>query len=116
MQRHFTKVGLTLCLILISASAPAASCRAGTAAQAGSDVGYERDRTAASAWSERETNVSSSLQSCLSRIKDVSVSLPQFPSLDGTLSQLENQICDAAVDKVNDNLPDNIDPWKNYAP
>ncbi|ELQ6864013.1 conjugal transfer protein [Salmonella enterica] len=101
-------------LILIPVSVGAATCRAGSAAQAGSDAGYERARTAADAWSQRENDVSSSLQSCLSRIKKISLNIPQFPSLDSLLSQLENQVCDAAVDKVNDRLPGNIDPWKNY--
>lgn len=101
-------------LILIPAYAGAATCRAGSAAQTGSDAGYERARAAADAWSQRENDVSSSLQSCLSRIKKISLNIPQFPSLDSILSQLENQVCDAVVDKVNDRLPGNIDPWKNY--
>ncbi|MCW3282402.1 hypothetical protein N5T16_27150, partial [Escherichia coli] len=54
------------------------------------------------------------LQSCLSRIKDVSITLPQFPSLDKILRDLENQVCDAVVDRVNEHLPGNIDPWKDY--
>ncbi|MDW9200238.1 hypothetical protein SE959_26045 [Escherichia coli] len=37
---------------------------------------------------------------------------PQFPSLDDILSQLENQVCDAVVDKVNEKLPGNIDPGR----
>lgn len=106
---------ILLCgLILIPAYAGAATCRASSAAQAGSDAGYERARAAADAWSQRENDVSSSLQSCLSRIKKISLNIPQFPSLDSILSQLENQVCDAVVDKVNDRLPGNIDPWKNY--
>ena len=66
------------------------------------------------AWSQRENDVASSLQSCLSRIKDISITLPQFPSLDKLLRDLENQVCDAVVDRVNDHLPGNIDPWKDY--
>ncbi|EFI9453238.1 TPA: conjugal transfer protein, partial [Escherichia coli] len=50
----------------------------------------------------------------LSRIKDVSITLPQFPSLDKILRDLENQVCDAVVDRVNEHLPGNIDPWKDY--
>ncbi|HCS2759393.1 TPA: conjugal transfer protein, partial [Shigella flexneri] len=42
------------------------------------------------------------------------VILPQFPSLDKLLRDLENQVCDAVVDRVNDHLPGNIDPWKDY--
>ena len=100
MNMHKSLVAV-LGLILISSTASAATCRAGSAAQAGSNTGYERARAA-------------SLQSCLSRIKKISITLPQFPSLDDILSQLENQVCDAVVDKVNEKLPGNIDPWKDY--
>ncbi|GHM57222.1 conjugal transfer protein [Escherichia coli] len=71
-------------------------------------------RAQPAAWSQRENDVASSLQSCLSRIKDVSITLPQFPSLDKLLRDLENQVCDAVVDRVNEHLPGNIDPWKDY--
>ncbi|HAX5977357.1 TPA: conjugal transfer protein [Escherichia coli] len=113
MNMHKSLVAV-LGLILISSTASAATCRAGSAAQAGSNTGYVRARAAADAWSQRENDVSSSLQSCLSRIKKISINLPQFPSLDDILSQLENQVCDAVVDKVNEKLPGNIDPWKDY--
>lgn len=79
-----------------------------------SKAAWERARTASQAWSQRENDVASSLQSCLSRIKDVSITLPQFPSLDKILRDLENQVCDAVVDRVNEHLPGNIDPWKDY--
>ncbi len=69
MNMHKSLVAVVSGLILISSSAGAATCRAGNAAQAGSDTGYERARAAADAWSQRENDVSSSLQSCLSRIK-----------------------------------------------
>lgn len=100
--------------LLIPASAGAAECRAATAARTGSQAGYERARTAARAWSERENDVASSLQSCLSRIKKVTLTLPQFPNLSELLSQLENEVCNAVVERVNDKLPGNINPWKNY--
>ncbi len=89
MNMHKSLVAV-LGLILISSTASAATCRAGSAAQAGSNTGYERARAAADAWSQRENDVSSSLQSCLSRIKNQHKP-PQFPSLDDILSQLENQ-------------------------
>ncbi|MCV9168317.1 hypothetical protein ODZ43_28255, partial [Escherichia coli] len=101
-------------ITLASPVAGAATCRAGAAAEAGSRAAWERARTASQAWSQRENDVASSLQSCLSRIKDVSITLPQFPSLDKLLRDLENQVCDAVVDRVNEHLPGNIDPWKDY--
>ncbi|NWJ78842.1 conjugal transfer protein [Enterobacter sp. SECR19-1250] len=115
MRYTMLKAGLLSGFVLFSAATTAATtCRAGSAAQAGSQAGYERARTAATAWSQRENNVSSSLQSCLSRIKKITPTIPEFPSLDEVLSKLENEICDAAVDKVNEQIPNNIDPWKNY--
>lgn len=103
-----------LAFLLLSGNAGAAECRAAVAAQAGSQAGYERARTAAQAWSQRENAVASSLQSCLSRIKKTTITLPQFPSLSDLLEKLGNEVCDAVVDRVNDKLPGNIDPWKNY--
>ncbi|MEQ9971327.1 conjugal transfer protein [Pectobacterium carotovorum] len=116
-MRYITlKAGLLFGFVLFSAASIAeTTCRAGSAAQAGSQAGYERSRAAATAWSQRESNVSSSLQSCLSRIKKITVTVPEFPNLSDLLSQLENEICDAAVDKVNQNIPSNIDPWKDYS-
>lgn len=114
MRYQMLKAGLVSGFMLFSAAAAAATCRAGSAAEAGSQAGYERARSAATAWSQRENNVSSSLQSCLSRIKDVKVNLPQFPGLDDIISQMENKVCEAALDKVNEQIPDSIDPWKNY--
>jgi TraL protein len=41
------------------------------------------------------------------------VTLPQFP---GSMKSFrnENKVCEAALDKVNEQIPDNIDPWKNF--
>lgn len=114
MRYQMLKAGLLSGFMLLSTAATAATCRAGSAAEAGSQAGYERARAAATAWEQRESNVSSSLQSCLSRIKKIKVSVPQFPGLEEVLSQMENEICRAALDKVNEQIPDTIDPWKNY--
>lgn len=114
MRYHMLKAGLVSGFMFFSAATAAATCRAGSAAEAGSQAGYERARAAATGWSQRENNVSSSLQSCLSRIKKIKLSVPQFPGLDDVLSQMENEVCQAALDKVNEQIPDTIDPWKNY--
>ena len=106
MNVQMLKAGLLSGVILFSAVTSAATCRSGSAAEKGSQAGYEQAKTAATAWS---------LQPCLSRIKKITVTVPEFPSLESIISQLENEICDAAVDKVNDQLPGNIDPWKNYS-
>jgi len=114
MRYHMLKAALVSGFMIFSTVTVAATCRADSAARAGSQAGYERARTAATAWSQRENNVSSSLQSCLSRIKKIRLSIPQFPGLDDMLSQMENEVCAAALDKINEQIPTTIDPWKNY--
>jgi TraL protein len=99
------------CLPVIS---DAAVCRSGDAAQAGSTAGYEQARKADEAWAERERTVSDQLQSCLSRIRTTSVSLPSFPSLQDILNQVTERVCQAAVDKINSHIPSSIDPWQQY--
>lgn len=116
MRYNMLKAGVVSGFMLFSAASMAATtCRSGSAAQAGSQAGYERARTAATAWSQRENSVSSSLQSCLSSIKGLAITIPEFPNLGDALSKLENDVCKAAVDKVNDQIPGNIDPWQNYS-
>ncbi|TES72597.1 MULTISPECIES: conjugal transfer protein [Pseudomonas syringae group] len=99
------------CLPVISF---AAVCRSGDAAQAGSAAGYEQSRKADEAWAERERTVSDQLQNCLSRIRTTSVSLPSFPSLQDVLDQVTERVCQAAVDKINSQIPSSIDPWQQY--
>lgn len=99
------------CLPVIS---DAAVCRSGDAAQVGSTAGYEQARKADEAWAERERTVSDQLQSCLSRIRTTSVSLPSFPSLQDILNQVTERVCQAAVDKINSHIPSSIDPWQQY--
>jgi TraL protein len=99
------------CLPVIS---DAAVCRSGEAAQAGSEAGYDQARRADEAWAERERTVSDQLQSCISRIRTTSISLPSFPSLQDILNQVTDKICQAAVDKINSQIPSSIDPWQQY--
>lgn len=103
---------LVLCCLPVLTDA--AVCRSGDAAQTGSTAGYEQARKADEAWAERERTVSDQLQSCLSRIRSTSISLPSFPSLQDILNQVTDKICQAAVDKINDQIPSSIDPWQQY--
>ncbi len=91
-----------------------AVCRSGDAAQAGSTAGYEQARRADEAWGKRERTVSDQLQNCLARIRTTRVSLPSFPSLQEILDQVSERICQAAVDKINSQIPSSIDPWQQY--
>jgi TraL protein len=91
----------------------AAICRSGQAASAGSELGYEQAKRAAQVWAERERSVSDELQDCLSRIRTTSISLPTFPSLQDLMNQVADQVCQAAVDRINSHIPSNIDPWQS---
>lgn len=98
----------------VSLSATAATCRAGTAAQAGSEAGYARAKKASDAWAERESQTSAQLQNCLDGINDISISLPNLPNLQDIINQAAEKVCNALTDKVNSYLPDDIDPWSSY--
>ena len=103
----------TICItLLLVASVPAgaASCRAGTAAQTGSESGYERARAAAEAWSQRQNNVSASLGDCLGNIS-TTITAPTFPNLTEVMNQIGQKICKAARDKISDYVPPTLDPW-----
>lgn len=105
---------LMLFTILMSTSifqpAQAATCRAISAAQAGADAGYARDKKAAEAWSQRENQVSSGLQQCLGNIS-TAITVPTFGDLSGILNGIKDKICQAARDKIQDYVPSQIDPW-----
>ncbi|ENZ5477265.1 TPA: hypothetical protein ACPEUG_003803 [Enterobacter hormaechei] len=104
-----TLLSTLICLACIP-FADAASCRAVTAAQAGSQAGYNRAKEAAEAWSQRQNNVSASLGDCLGNIS-TTITAPTFPNLADALNQIGQKICSAARDKINDYVPSTIDPW-----
>lgn len=106
-------VAVILCCT--SFAAGAASCRAGNAAQAGSEAGYNAAKKASDAWSERESQMSDQVQNCLSGIRNISVSLPHLPSLQDIMNQASEKVCSAMNDKLHSYLPDNIDPWQSYS-
>lgn len=100
-------------MFLFLASLPsteAASCRAGVAAQAGSQSGYKRAIDAADAWAQRQNNVSLSLGDCLGTIS-TTITAPTFPNLADLMNQIGQRICRAARDKIQDYVPPTIDPW-----
>ncbi|WP_220467414.1 conjugal transfer protein [Pseudomonas mosselii] len=107
---------LLTALCCLPVTSTAAVCRAGEAAQAGSEVGYEQAKKAAEVWAEREREVSDQLQECLKRIRSTSISLPTFPSLGDIFDQVAERICRAAVDEINSHIPSSIElnPWKQY--
>lgn len=112
------KTSMCAALLVVLCCSPvianAAVCRAGQAAQEGSQAGYEQAKRAADAWGERERTMSDQLQECLSRIRTTSISLPSFPSLQEIMNQVSEKVCQAAMDKINSNIPGSIDPWQQY--
>jgi TraL protein len=114
MFKTSTCAALLVVLCCSPVVANAAVCRAGQAAQEGSQTGYEKAKRAADAWGERERTMSDQLQDCLSRIRTTSISLPSFPSLQDIMNQVSEKVCQAAVDKINSNIPSTIDPWQQY--
>lgn len=112
------KTSMCAALLVVLCCSPvianAAVCRAGQAAQEGSQAGYEQAKRAADAWGERERTMSDQLQECLSRIRTTNISLPSFPSLQDIMNQVSEKVCQAAMDKINSNIPGSIDPWQQY--
>lgn len=112
------KKSMCAALLMVSCCLPvavnAAVCRAGQAAQEGSQAGYDQAKRATEAWAERERTMSDQLQECLSRIRTTSISLPSFPSLQDIMNQVSEKVCQAALDKINSNIPSSIDPWQQY--
>lgn len=103
---------LLTALCCVSVVGNAAVCRSGQAASAGSQAAYEQAKRASDVWAERERSVSDELQECLSRIRTTSISLPSFPSLEDLMNQVADQVCQAAVGKINSHIPSSIDPWQ----
>lgn len=105
-----TLLAVLCCLPVITG----ATCRAGSAAEAGRDQGYSQAKQAAQDWADREHSASDSLQDCLSRIRTTSLVVPDFPNLQDIVDQLAEKVCKAATDKANDYIPDTLDPWGDY--
>lgn len=113
MNKPMLTAMMAVFLCGLSCSAGAASCRSGSAAQAGSDAGYNAAKKANDAWSARESQTSDQLQNCLSGIRDISISLPHLPSLQDVMNKASEKVCSAMTDKINSYLPDTIDPWQS---
>ncbi|WP_168403352.1 conjugal transfer protein [Erwinia amylovora] len=114
MKKHTATALVAVFYCCIAFTASAATCRAGSAAQIGSEAGYNAAKKASDAWAARESQTSDQLQSCLSGIRNISISLPNLPSLQDIMNQASEKVCSAMTDKINSYLPDNIDPWQSY--
>ncbi|WP_210454612.1 conjugal transfer protein [Pantoea ananatis] len=113
MKKH-TATALVAVFLCTTFTAGAATCRAGSAAQTGSEAGYNAAKKANDAWAARESQTSDQLQSCLSGIRNISISLPNLPSLQDIMNKASEKVCGALSDKINSNLPTSIDPWQSW--
>lgn len=114
-MKKYTATALVAVFFCVTAfGASAATCRSGTAAQTGSEAGYNAAKKANDAWAARESQTSDQLQNCLSGIRNISISLPNLPSLQDIMNQASEKVCGALTDKINSNLPTSIDPWQSY--
>lgn len=114
MNKTLTTALVAVFFCCTTFAAGAATCRAASAAQAGSDAGYQAAKKANDEWATRESETSSQLQKCLSGIRNISISLPHLPSLQDIMNQASEKVCSAMTDKINSSLPNNIDPWQSY--
>lgn len=114
MKKHTATALVAVFFCCTAFHAGAATCRAGTAAQTGSEAGYNAAKKANDAWAARESQTSDQLQNCLSGIRNISISLPNLPSLQDIMNQASEKVCGALTDKINSNLPDSIDPWQSW--
>lgn len=114
MKKHTATAFMAVFFYCTTFGAGAATCRSGTAAQTGSEAGYNAAKKANDAWAARESQTSDQLQNCLSGIRNISISLPNLPSLQDIMNQASEKVCGALTDKINSNLPSNIDPWQSY--
>lgn len=114
MKKHSATAIVAVFFCCSAFAAGAATCRAGSAAQTGSETGYNAAKKANDAWAARESQTSDQLQNCLSGIRNISISLPNLPSLQDIMNQASEKVCGALTDKINSNLPTSIDPWQSY--
>ncbi|MBY4841123.1 conjugal transfer protein [Pantoea sp. DY-5] len=114
MKKHSATALVAVFFCCTAFAASAATCRAGSAAQTGSEAGYNAAKKANDAWAARESQTSDQLQNCLSGIRNISIRLPNLPSLQDIMNQASEKVCGALTDKINSNLPTSIDPWQSY--
>jgi len=96
-----TRIVCAALLIAVNQAAPAwsADCRSETAAKAGAQQGYERDKNAAIETEWRESASSDVIGRCIGGITSIIV-VPTFPSLQQIFAQAAQKMCNVARDKI----------------
>lgn len=93
---------LTLCIILVSGADNAQSettCHSGEAAARGGQVAYERDTRAAEEVAKQSVDWADVLNKCVCSVTGISNG-GLFPSLEGQIEKIKDQICRAAIEQV----------------
>lgn len=102
---------LLLSLFLSHSHAQATSCRAGKAAQTGSQIGYGKAKKTADAWEKREQLATTALQQCLGSLS-TSLTVPTFPDLSALLNGIKDKVCATAREKISGYIPQHLNPWE----
>lgn len=93
--------------LLISSCSYGASCRSGTAAAEGAQSAYESAIAKINSETDALKNSSEVIGTCISAVTGV-VTMPTFPDLGSIWSDIMNEVCKTASDKISDSYNDVI--------
>lgn len=108
-------ISLVLALMLLTcfSNVSFAQCRVSAKVKESSEIAYKESVKAADTWETLESEASTRLQTCLSGIKSINITIPNFISLSAILDKIADQICRKATEKINDLYPSTINPWED---
>ena len=92
---------------LTAFTASAATCRSGTAASEGAQNAYENAVKSINTEAESLKNSSEVIGTCISGVTGV-ITVPTFPDLGSIWSNMINQVCKTASDKISEQYNDVI--------
>lgn len=92
------KIIIIACL-LVSSCSYGASCRSGTAAAEGAQSAYDAAIAKINTETDALKNSSEVIGTCISAVTGV-VTMPTFPDLGSIWSDIKNQVCKTASDKI----------------
>lgn len=93
--------------IITSGAASAAGCRSGAAASEGAQNAYENAVKSINSEADSLKNSSEVIGTCISGVTGV-VTMPTFPDLGSIWSDMIDQVCKTASDKISDSYNDVI--------
>ncbi|MES2264628.1 MAG: hypothetical protein V4724_39520 [Pseudomonadota bacterium] len=107
------KILVLVASLAFSTTISAATCRSQTAADAGSQAGYARDKAAAEEVEKKVSQSSIILGKCVSGISTVTVA-PAFPSLAEIFAKVVEKVCKVPIDQIRAAIPSGL--LENPAP